>query len=133
MFRSLSTSWELAKASYQVLRSDRQLIIFPLISSILTFIVAATFIIPIVAYYMIANPHGFATSSYSSHEHTSYSPLYYVGVFAFYLSQYFVILFANTALVSAAIIRLRGGTPTVADGFKVAWSRVGSILGYAAR
>jgi hypothetical protein len=42
-----------------------------------------------------------------------------------------VIFFANTALVGAAMIRLRGGDPTVGDGFRIAASRMGPILGYA--
>jgi hypothetical protein len=42
-----------------------------------------------------------------------------------------VIFFANTALVGAAMIRLRGGDPTVADGFRIASQRLGPILGYA--
>lgn len=29
------------------------------------------------------------------------------------------------------MIRLEGGTPTVKDGLRIAWSKVGSILGYA--
>jgi hypothetical protein len=45
--------------------------------------------------------------------------------------QYFVIFFCNTALVGAALIRLRGGDPTVGDGFRIASSRLGPILGYA--
>src|SRR5690606_28431026 len=37
-----------------------------------------------------------------------------------------------TALVGAALIRLRGGDPTVADGFRIALSKLPTILGYAA-
>jgi len=55
----------------------------------------------------------------------------YVMVFFFYLAQYFVILFANTALVGAAMIRLEGGDPTVGDGLRIAWQHVGSVFGYA--
>jgi hypothetical protein len=51
--------------------------------------------------------------------------------FLFYLVQYTVIFFANTALVGAALIRLRGGDPTVSDGFRIAASRMGPILGDA--
>jgi len=137
MFRSLSTSWELAKASYGVLRSDRQLIIFPLISTILTMIVAVTFIAPLIPFFMHSSMSSFAVAS-NGHYYQSRAPggsghsaLYYIWAFTFYLSQYFVIFFANTALVSAAIIRLRGGSPTVADGFSVARSRIGSIFCYA--
>jgi hypothetical protein len=52
-------------------------------------------------------------------------------MFAFYLCQYFVIFFFNSALVGAALIRLEGGDPTVADGFRIAFSRIGAIFGYA--
>jgi hypothetical protein len=43
-----------------------------------------------------------------------------------------VIFFFNTALVGAAMIRLEGGDPTVADGLRIARSKIGAILGYAA-
>jgi hypothetical protein len=52
--------------------------------------------------------------------------------FLFYLVQYFVIFFFNAALVGAARIRLDGGDPTLADGFRLAASRWTAILGYAA-
>jgi hypothetical protein len=42
-----------------------------------------------------------------------------------------IIIFANSALVGAALIRLRGGDPTLGDGFGIAFSRLGAILGYA--
>src|SRR5690606_12092796 len=57
--------------------------------------------------------------------------LYLFG-FLFYLCQYFVIFFFNTALVGAAMIRLEGGDPTVSDGLRIARERMGAILGYAA-
>jgi hypothetical protein len=53
-------------------------------------------------------------------------------LFLFYLSQYFVIFFFNSALVGAAMIRLDGGDPTVRDGLRIARSRIVQILGYAA-
>jgi hypothetical protein len=59
-------------------------------------------------------------------------PLLFVLGFLFYVSQYFVIFFFNTALVGAAMIRLEGGDPTVKDGLNIAMSKIGPILGYAA-
>jgi hypothetical protein len=52
-------------------------------------------------------------------------------MFVFYLVQYFIVFFFNAALVGAAMIRLEGGDPTVADGFRIARGKVGAILGYA--
>ncbi|NSW53024.1 MAG: hypothetical protein HPY85_11005, partial [Anaerolineae bacterium] len=55
----------------------------------------------------------------------------YVALFLFYIVQYTVIHFCNTALVGAAMIRLRGGDPTVRDGFKIAAANLLPILGWS--
>jgi hypothetical protein len=52
-------------------------------------------------------------------------------MFLFYVVQYTVIFFFNSALVGAALIRLDGGDPTVSDGLAIASKRMGAILGYA--
>lgn len=118
MFEKFSRSWVLVKASASVLRSDKELLLFPVISAIATLIVAATFLVPMFGLRLF--------------EGGGLGPLGYVFVFAFYLCQYFVIFFFNTALVGAAMIRLEGGDPTVADGLRIARSKIGVILGYAA-
>ena len=56
----------------------------------------------------------------------------YVFAFLFYLVQYFVIFFFNSALVGAAMIRLDGGDPTLRDGLRIAAGKALPILGYAA-
>ena len=52
--------------------------------------------------------------------------------FLFYFCQYAVLIFFNSALVAAVMIRLEGGDPTLADGFNAAKARIPAILGYAA-
>jgi hypothetical protein len=52
-------------------------------------------------------------------------------LFVFYLVQYFIVIFFNSALVGAALIYLRGGNPTVGDGLRIAMSKLPSIFGYA--
>lgn len=52
-------------------------------------------------------------------------------LFCFYAVNYFVIVFFNSALVACAIIRFRGGDPTVADGFRAASKRLPVIFGWA--
>jgi len=117
MFAKFSRSWELVKASAGVLRSDKELLVFPVISGIAALIVLASFVIPIVSLKLFEGGTG---------------PLGYVIGFLFYLCQYFVIFFFNSALVGAAMIRLNGGDPTVADGLRIARERMLPILGYAA-
>jgi hypothetical protein len=55
----------------------------------------------------------------------------YLLMFAFYLVQYFVIIFFQTALTGVALMHLRGEPTSVAAGFVLARSRWSSILGYA--
>lgn len=123
MFERFSRSWALIKASASVLQKDKELMVFPAVSSVAAIVVAASFLLPL--FLMIqGDPQAF--------ESRDPSPIWYLWAFAFYMSQYFVIFFFNTALVGAASIRLEGGDPTVADGLRIAWSKVGTILGYAA-
>lgn len=120
MFQRFSNSWALVKASAGVLRADKELMVFPAISAALSVLVLVTFAVPSVlaGLFDTGAGEGFPVAGY-------------VVGFLFYVVQYFVIFFCNTALVGAALIRLRGGDPTVADGFRIASSRLGPIMGYA--
>lgn len=121
MFAKFARSWALVKASAGVLKQDKELLVFPAISVVASLLVAATFILPLFGLLdMEALDRG-----------EGEPPWIYVWMFLFYLCQYFVIFYFNTALVGAAMIRLRGGDPTVADGLNIAWSKVGKIFGYA--
>lgn len=115
-------SWTLAKASLGVLRSDKELLVFPLISSIAALLVAASFVLPMFGLGMLDRLDG-----------EGGLPLaFYLWLFAFYLVQYFVIFFFNAALVGAAMVRLDGGDPTVGTGLRIAAGKWKQILGYAA-
>jgi hypothetical protein len=124
MFDRLSRSWHLIKASASVLIEDKTLILFPLISSVAALAVVACFALPMFALGALDGlAHGRSGPVATSH---------YVIGFLFYLSQYFVIFFCNTALVGAAMKLLDGESPTLGDGFRIAGSKVYAILGYAA-
>lgn len=125
MFEKISRSWSLIKASAGVLRSDSELLVFPLVSSVAALLVAASFIVPIA---LVGDVEGQARQLGEN----GVSVVAMLWMFAFYLCQYFVIFFFNSALVGAAMIRLDGGDPTLGDGLRIAWSRVGAIFGYAA-
>jgi len=117
MFTKLGNSWQVVKASAAVLSADKELVIFPILSGVMLVLVSAGFVAPFVvserAQELAQGPAGWGIA------------------FGFYLVSYFVIFFCNSALVGAALIRLRGGDPTVADGFRIAFGKAGTILGYA--
>jgi len=120
MFEKIKNSWALLKASLAVLQADKELIVFPIVSTLAVLVVTASFALPMLF-------AGLADSLISEDGQI----LGFLVGFAFYVLQYFVILFANAALVGAAMIRLRGGDPTVGDGLRIAFQHIGSILVYA--
>lgn len=120
MFGSISRSWELAKDSLRVLRADKELLIFPLLSGVMLVIVSISFFIPFVA-----------LGGITSAQHGQANIASYVIAFLFYVVSYTVTFFFQTALVGAAMIRLDGGDPSVGDGFRIASSRLPQIIGYA--
>jgi len=117
MFDKFSRSWDLAKASAAVLRSDKELLLFPVLSGLAAMVLMATFVLPIFALRLFESGNGVIGGILG---------------FAFYFCSYTIAFFFNSALVGAALIRLEGGDPTVADGLAAARSRLGTILGYAA-
>jgi hypothetical protein len=123
MAGKFARSWALMKASAAVLRSDKALLAFPLLSGLCSLVVAASFLVP-VALVVIA-------SDGQAIDHERWSPATWLVMFAFYLVQYFVIVFFNTALAGCALRHLRGEPTSLSDGLALARSRWASILGYA--
>ena len=117
MFERFSRSWELAKASASVIQADKELLLFPVMSGLITVVLMATFVFPIYLLDLFSNGNEVFGG---------------ILAFAFYFCSYAVTFFFNSALVAAALIRLDGGDPTVGDGLAAARARIGPILGYAA-
>lgn len=121
MFQRLTNSWELVKASWRVLLADKELMVFPLVAFLASIVVLITFAVPTVL-------AGVLDTAVADGNLSIFS---YIVAFLFYAVMYFVTIFANSALVGAAMIRLEGGDPTVSDGFRIAFSKIGTIFGYA--
>lgn len=125
MWERLATGWELAKQSFRVLRLDKELLFFPLFSGLSCMLVMATFAVPLFV--------SGAFESLSRNEESTSAQIFAAVIgFAYYFVNYFVIIFFNSALVGCAVIRLKGGDPTVSDGFATSFSRLPQILGWAA-
>ena len=123
MFGKISYTFSLMSASWQVLKKDKELLVFPLLSGICCLLVIASFAVPVFMTGSYAPPAGEAT--------TAQQVAYYLTLFAFYFCNYFVIIFFNAAVISCAVIRLAGGDPTVSDGLRAAFSRIHLIAAWA--
>jgi hypothetical protein len=118
MFARISYTWRLMGASFEVLKQDKELLFFPVLSSICCLLVLASFAAPI-----------WMTKAWEGAEP---GPVYYAVMFAFYFANYFVITFFNSAIVGSAVIRLSGRDPSFGDGLRAAMSRLPQILAWAA-
>jgi hypothetical protein len=116
MFDRFKRSFDLVHASAGILRQDRHLMLFPVISGVTVMLVLAAFLLPLFG---VRSIDGLGR------------PGLYSMAFLIYVVQYFVIFYFNAALVGAVMIRLDGGSPTLGDGLRIANSRFGAILGYA--
>ncbi len=114
----IARTWELAKASWSVLKADKELLILPILSAVASIIVAATFIIPILA-----------ASGVDSE--TEFGVVEYVIFFVMYVVLAYVTIFFNAALVHAANERLNGGDPTLGSALGGAARNAGRILPWA--
>jgi Family of unknown function (DUF6159) len=121
-FTRLSNGWAIALNSFAVLKENRQLILFPILSGISMVLVIGSFVTIL-----------FAASGWDVEEIRGQSNVVnYVIVFAYYLVNYFVIVFFNTALVHCTHLYFRGEKPTIREGLRFSLSRIGAILAWAA-
>jgi len=119
----ITRGWSMMTACWQVLKADKALLLFPLVSGICCLLLLASFAIP-----LYATDHWMPPGRDAQ---TIQQVAYYGTLFLFYVCNYFVIVFFNSAIVSCAIMRMRGGNPTVGDGFRAAANRLPVIIGWA--
>jgi hypothetical protein len=117
------STWTLMRASWGVLKKDKEMIIFPIISCIACLIVMASFAYPIYLTGQWRPPAANAPSTYQFS--------FYLTLFLLYFCNYFVIVFFNAGIVACATIRIGGGDPTVLDGMRAVTKRFVPIVGWA--
>jgi hypothetical protein len=114
------TSWAIAKRSWAVLRSDKTLAWFPVLSFLASLVVVGI-IAALVATMGINN----------ADTKNSLAPLGYVLIAIGYLGLAFVQTYFLAALVAGADERLRGGNSSVKGALEVANSRLHRLLPWA--
>jgi hypothetical protein len=123
-----SRSWELVKQSFAILRSDKELMLFPVLSAVSCLIVTA--VIATGGTIMML-PMRAAALAAGERFQPNQSPVFLLGMFTLYVANYFIMVFFNVALVGVANSRLMGGSWTFRDGMELAWARKGTILQWA--
>jgi hypothetical protein len=121
--KKIARTWSLMSASWQVLKRDKEMLLFPFISGFCCLLLVASFAIPLYATGHWRPPARDAQMDQQL--------MYYGVLFLFYVCNYFIIVFFNAAIVACAMIRLGGGNPTLGDGFRAASARLPVIAGWA--
>jgi hypothetical protein len=120
-YTKLSNGWKLAKMSLQVLKENKQLIVFPILAGASFLLIIGSFIVGTmsVAGWNIDNID------------TPDTALQYGLIFGFYLVNYFIIVFFNVALTHCTRLYFRGEEVTIRAGLLFSFSRIGAILSWA--
>ena len=112
-------SYAIFRESLTILAKDKEILIFPLLSGIITIVAFASMVFA-----------GFATGAFE-HFRDQNNVLRYAVLFIWYFVSWFIVLFFNVAVIACASIRLRGGNPTIADGFRASTQHLGRIVVWA--
>ena len=120
MFETIGRSFRLLKLCLHVLAVDKELILFPVFSSIGVILISLSFM-----------GVGFGIGAFARLDEGTSGAIDMVVLFAFYVASYFVIIFFNSALVYAAHERLAGGDPNISSGLNGAFHRVITIFMWA--
>jgi len=98
--------------------NDKKLLVFPILSGIITLIVIASFVLPLI----------FSGGALSITTNTLAGVIL---VFLFYLVTYFVVIFFNVGLISCVYARLQGKEMTIQEGLSAATRHIRAILVWA--
>ena len=152
MFARMSRGWALMSESWNVLKLDKELMLFPILSAVACLLVMASFALPVLVSPTLRHAviksvqleqqeeQAEANQEFGTEHHhgdgqrfqfTAQQIVPAIIGFLFYLVTNFVIVFFNTALVCCALMRFRGESPTLGDGLRAARARLPQIFGWA--
>ncbi|WP_372367381.1 DUF6159 family protein [Candidatus Uabimicrobium sp. HlEnr_7] len=117
MFYRISATFSLMGTCWRVLRKDKEILFFPLLSSIICLSI------------LFAFGYHFSAENRISELRNNEVLSIVVGISLLYSITFIVALF-NVGVIACANIRLQGGNPGVGDGFKAMFSSLLSVMGW---
>jgi hypothetical protein len=121
VFTRLSNGWTISMNSFKVMKENKMLIIFPVLSGISMVLIIGSFVVLL-----------FAGAGWDAENiDTQGNMAHYAELFLYYLVNYFVVVFFNTALVHCTRLYFQGEEVTVRAGLQFALTRIGAIFSWA--
>lgn len=121
-FDRLSNGWNIGITSLKVLRANKQLIIFPILSGISLILILGSFFTIILA------GAGWDINEVKDPDQGAGR---YLFLFLYYLVNYFVVVFFNMALVHCTNLYFKGEEVSIEAGIRFSLSRVGAIFAWS--
>jgi hypothetical protein len=115
---TFSRSWDITKQSFRIIRSDKEIMIFPVLATIFSLIFVALMAVP----FLMAN-----IMEQIGLDKLGSLAMYLI-MFIIYLGLAFISTFFNVAVVYCAKKRFEGGDPTFGEGLKEAAKRIHIIF-----
>lgn len=116
----ISRGWRLTKLSLRVIKKDKELLLFPVLSGLFMILIMAGFIGGM-----------FLSLGFEGMFEGSATFLFIAMMAVMYFLIYFVGIFFNAAIIGCAMIRLEGGMPNLKDGFRIGRENIKRILAWA--
>jgi len=116
MFEAFSRSWEITKLSLDVIRKDKELLLFPLLAGIFSAIFFIAMLFPTILSSLL-----FGDSQALS---TFGSVFDFIIVFLTYFGLAFIAVFFNVCVVYTTKKRFEGGNATFIESLKFAFSKI---------
>jgi len=105
-------TWNLVLQSLKLVRTDKKLMLFPVLSAL----GAAALAVP------------FFFTLFGMREDVQWGPNTWLLMFAWYCGASFVTIFFNCALAACVQLRFAGEEPTIGEGMRAAFARIHTIL-----
>lgn len=120
-FDRLSNGWTITMNSFSILKKNKQLIIFPILSGISLLLMMGVFVLGMLA----------VAGWDVEYINTDNQVVNYAVLFVFYFVNYFIVVFFNMALIHCSKLYFEGEEVTVSKGLKFSASRIGAILSWS--
>lgn len=127
MFDKVSRALSLARPCWRVLMLDKELLLFPLMSSLALIGILAGTIVPLQTSGVLPE----LLANLKAEQDPGVQLLYFGVLFAGFFICHFVVIFFNAGLVGCALIRFGGQNPTIADGMQLAIRHLPQIFAWA--
>jgi len=114
---AFSRSWELTKTTLHIMKKDKEIFIFPVLSIVLSILFLIGFLIFFFIGGLISLVNGFNISAFG-----------YISIFIFYLFMALLGTFFSVCVVYTAAMRFSGKDATFGDSIGFAFKRIGKVI-----